>query len=230
MSDDDDFLPAPTHRHCAKCNRVLPTDAFKRFMTPAEMRYRGYSGNRKVLIETKHCKDCRPRRRVSPESFKTHELKQKAARGEISPVIANAIEKVRTEKARARMRSAATARWDKVKLAAYDALLDGLREEILAVTQQRKHARHRPGAGTTPANTTQAILTYCDTYLTVLRRLRADLTLAARRLDFKVEHENWQGYLTHEERQTVAQAWAGIEPNKAASMRAPAALAVDRFS
>lgn len=222
----EETFPPPSHQHCAKCNRVLEASAFRRYLTPAEAKARGYTGNRKVLIETAHCKDCRPRRRTKPESFTTAELKKKLKRGEIQAPLVAAIEKTRTAKAHARMKAAVVARWDKTKMSKYQALLAALREEIHAVTQQRKHARGRAAS----APMAQSVEVYADTYLGILRRLRADLTIAGRRLDFKVEHERWQEYLTHQEKHTIAAAWGRINPNKSASMRPPGAFATDRLT
>jgi hypothetical protein len=222
----EETFPPPTHQHCAKCNRVLEASAFRRYLTPAEAKARGYTGNRRVLIETAHCKDCRPRRRTKPEAFTTAELKKKLKRGEIAAPIVKALEKTRTATARARMRSAVVARWDKAKLSQYQALMKEIKAEIIAVTQQRKHARGRAAS----APMAQSVEVYADTYLAILRRLRADLTLAGRRLAFKVEHERWQEYLTHQEKDAIAAAWGRINPNKSASMRPPGAFATDRLT
>lgn len=222
--EDDEPTPPPTHKHCSKCNTVQEMAAFRRYLTTAEAKAHGYSGERRVQIETKHCKDCRPRRRRNPETFTTAELKDKLKRGEIQAPLVQALEKIRTARARTRMRAAVVARWDKVKMAQYQELLAQLRDEILTVTQQRKHARNRMK----DASAALALGAYCDTYLDILRRLRADLTIAGRRVAFKVEHEMWQGYLTHEEKTAIAQAWGQIEPNKAATLRPPGAFQRER--
>jgi len=231
MENDDDFAislakTGPDGKvltqlyMCSKCNRALPPAKFKRALTVAEAKSKGYSGNRQVIIETQHCADCRPRRRRKPESFTTAELKAKAARGEISEVVATAIAKTRTEKALREQRAAGHKRWEGLVMNAWKGIIAELQLEIRSVTQQRKYAR----ANASAANM-GPVLTYTDSYLAMLRQLRADLTLTMRSAKLKAEHDRWQDFLRPEEKERIAAWWTAIEPNLAARMRRPGAFA-----
>ncbi len=228
--DDDFYVTQATHGpdgqpltqvfHCAKCNRCLPPDKFKRAMTPAEAKYRGYSGARKVFIETQHCADCRPRRRRLPESFTTPELKRKAERGEISPIVAKGIADKRQRRALAEQKAAANKRWDIATAKTWEPLIDALRAEVHAVTQQRKYARTK-AKGTSATAQAAHIEAFAETYLDLLRRIRAEFTLAMRSAKLKAE-KSWQEYVTPEERTHLAALWSVIEPNVASRLRVPA--------
>jgi hypothetical protein len=225
----NDELP-PTLR-CPKCRQDKPRSAFKRYLTPAEAKYRGYSGERRVQIETRNCDECRPRRRKNIESFTTAELKKKAKRGEISPVLAALVEKNRTAQALAAQTAAANKRWEQVRLGQWKAYIEEVTKEIRGVMQQRKHARRTCEGNPDPAVLKKAapIIAYCDGYLDILQRLKADLFLTMRRGNLKAPTTAWTDAVTAAEKTQVAALWSAIEPNKAAQMKKPAIYASYRF-
>lgn len=207
---------APVY-HCAKCNRCLPPSMFKRYFTPAEAKYRGYSGERRVQIETENCSDCRLRRRTHPNAFTSSELRRKAARGEINEGLVKSITTRRDLDARRTMAAAATKRWDLEVQRPWREMLDEIRHEVRVVTHQRKHAATRGKEGQR-----SVVLAYTHAYLDLLRRLRADLTLTMRRTKIKAGDTRWQDHATHQEKEGIARLWGAIEPNHAAKMRPPA--------
>lgn len=206
---------------CGKCHRIQPLSCFQRFMTTAEAKYRGYSGERKILIETAHCKDCRPRIRRNIEAFATFELKRKARKGEVSQLMVDMVEKERKREALAKQRHSQTARWGKVWAAAWAPIMDALKKELHDARMQRRYARSKGGRPLVQA--------FVDGYCAVLVKLRADLTLAQRRRLAAPEHERWQDYLSAAEKDAIAALWNGVEYEyREAGMRRPHAFA-NRF-
>jgi hypothetical protein len=214
----DDSPLLPTHALCPKCQQTKPIDQFKRYLTPAEAKYRGYSGERRVQIETRNCADCRPRRRTKPESFTTAELKKKAKRGEISPVLVQLMEKTRTRKALTAQTAAANKRWDAVRIRQWTVLVEAVNAELIDLRQQRAYAKRR---GDRPE-----VLAYVEGYAEVLMRLRADLKIALRRGNDSPQHKRWQDYLNPAERQTISDFWHAVPfAMRQAGMRPPQAFA-----
>lgn len=234
MHDDDDWYEAVVTEYegrplqkmalCPTCSLVKPIKAFQRAMTPAEAKYRGYSGERQVLIETEKCSACRLPRRRKPESFTNAELQRKARAGEIPQLLADTIAKQRAVEAVEAQRAAVRRRWDKAAAAQWQALVDDINEELHAVRQQQRYAR-------TKAKTHGRVLAYTKGYCELLTKLRADLKIALRKGTKKPEHERWQDYFTAYERNIVAALWGDIEFKlRDAGLRPPHMFAMDRVS
>lgn len=232
MTPDDDYEDfvenAVTHHEgqplfaaamCTACRKIKPIKEFRRYLTPAEARYRGYSGNRRIEIESEKCGECRLPRRSKPEEFTTPELMDKAAKGYISPVTANAIAADRQRRATSAMRTGANNRWSAVRIKQWDALIEAIDEELHAVRQQAKYAR---------AKRRPEVITFASDYAQILVRVRADFKLARRRTSRSPEHDRWQSYVTPRERNIISALWNDIPFKlREAGMRAPMAFAVD---
>jgi hypothetical protein len=237
MFDTPETDPQPDAQHCAKCQRVLPLSAFKRYMTRAEAISKGYSGNRLVQIETKHCKDCRPPRRRNIDAFTTAELRRKAEKGLIPEALFKATKAARKEKALAAQTAGPTRRWENARMEGWKAYIAHVQAEALIVSQQKKYARKKEGVSSEMGKVLSLsemgkVLIFCDTYLPILRRLKADLTLTARTTDLKapdVVLNPWHTHLTKDEKDAVARAWTAINPNTTNRMRPPAAFSASRF-
>jgi hypothetical protein len=205
---------------CTACRKIKPLKEFRRYLTPAEARYRGYSGNRRIEIESEKCGACRLPRRSKPEEFTTPELMDKAAKGYISPVTANAIAADRQRRATSAMRTGANNRWSAVRIKQWDALIDAINAELHDVRQQAKYAREK---GDRPK-----VVTFASDYAKILVRVRADFKLERRRTSRSPEHDRWQSYVTPRERNIIAALWNDIPFKlREAGMRAPMAFSVD---
>lgn len=209
---------------CPACGSVKPLKDFQRAMTPAEAKYRGYSGQRQVIIETEKCGACRLPRRRKPESFTTAELQRKARAGEIPQLLADNIAQQRTIEARENQRAAVKRRWDKAVVAQWQVLVDDINAELHDVRQQQRYARTKPKTHT-------KVLAYAKGYCDLLTKLRAELKIALRKGTKKPEHERWQDYLTTYERNIVSALWHDIEFKlRDSGLRPPHAFAMDRTS
>lgn len=214
-----------TNEPCPKCNEIKPSSQFKRWLTKAEAKARGYSGERRVLVDTMHCKDCRPRIRVRPEAFTNPELREKVRKGEVNEFLANSIIQQRQARALAEQTAAARKRWEGRIVDEWGAMLKGIKDEIFCLTQQRRRARAvlRP----TKPDLYEVVERYTTGTIVLLRRLRADLIMERRAARERPDKPRWQDYATKAERDQVALLWGRIPPNNAAKMRPPGLFAKD---
>ena len=75
----------PHTRTCTKCNLTFPTTHFRYLGTRAQAISRGLSGNRLPWIESKICRDCRPKRRSISE-LSRKELANRVASGDLKQI------------------------------------------------------------------------------------------------------------------------------------------------
>lgn len=175
---------SPRHRECARCLSVLPLGRFKRSLSRAASAGFGYSGERRVHIESSVCADCwrlqakeRHARDRRPRALRmTHQQIDRAAQyGDIHPLIAkdlHAERAARVNGARARAQhNRWTSEWQAPFLAAQKAII----VELRAARNQVSYAQKLPGATTVynPPTGANLLLAYAQTYVILLRQLHA---------------------------------------------------------
>lgn len=203
---------------CPACRQVRPLKFFQRYLTPGEAAYRGYDPLAKVLIETEKCQDCRQPKRTKPDEFSPAELRRKAELGHIPAPLADGVAEGKLRRARNAQRGGAQNRWDVVRAAKWDGLLDELSREISAVMQQCSYAKTKRTHG--------SVVAYASVYLKILRTLRSSMNIERRSAKRAAEHDRWQEYLTPYERNQIAGVWNGIDfALRQQGMRAPQAFA-----
>jgi len=222
--------PLKAAKLCPKCAQIKFMRHFRRYLTPAEARSHGYSGEARVEIETASCSVCTPKRTKPLSQLTNAEIRRKLAKGDVREFLGTSVLKQR-EQAAAEVLEASGKRSGEIKRAnKWQTLLDAIRLEMEAVWQQQKYARTCLAAkGTNKERLenwrhhgrTQA---YCDAYLEVLKKLRGDFTLSKRKADYAPEHERWQEYLTHYEKNAIRGVWEDIPTYARAMMRAPKAF------
>jgi hypothetical protein len=240
MENLDDFYERAAYWHngrplkaakfCAKCGQVKFLAKFKRYLTPAEARSHGYSGEARVEVETASCNVCTPKRTKPLSQLTNAEIKRKLAKGDVREFLGTSVLKQR-ERAAAEALTASGKHSGEIKrVNKWQTLLDAIRLEMEAVWQQQKYARTCLAAkGTNKERLenwrhhgrTQA---YCDAYLEILKKLRGDFTLSKRKANYAPEHERWQDYLTHYEKNVIRGVWEDIPNYARAMMRTPKAF------
>ncbi len=228
---DDDYVENPAKHYdgvplvaaalCPGCKSIRPMKMFQRYMTPGEAKYRGYDPMAKVLIETEKCSDCRPAKRTDPEDFTPAELRRKAELGHLPATLAEGVAQEKLRRARTAARGAVENRWNEVRMAKWDALIDAVNAELDAVMKQDSYAKRRGGK--------EKVSTYANTYKGILRTIRAAMKVARRRKKVQPEHDRWQDYLTDYERNQIAAVWNDIDfVFRQQGMRPPGAFAPER--
>jgi len=204
---------------CPACRQVRPTHLFRRYLTPSEARAHGYSGHRRVEVETAKCKDCNFKRGKPLDRLTNVELRKQAQLGDINVFVAETLIKRREQAARREMAAGARKAHEGRIMRLWEALLSQLDAEVQGVYQQQKYARRSKRAPEVNA----AVIDFCTTYLAVLRKLRSAFYVTKRRAQQKPEHaaSDWHAYITPDERTVAMDAWHAIPYAVREQMRPP---------
>lgn len=222
--------PLKAAKFCAKCAQVKLMAKFKRYLTPAEARSHGYSGEARVEVETASCNVCTPKRTKPLSQLTNAQIKRKLAKGDVREFLGISVLKQREQAATNQLAAGGKMSGEVKRIKKWETLLDGIRSEMEAVWQQQKYARTCLAAKGTHAERlenwrhhgrTQA---YCDAYLEILKKMRGDFTLSKRKARYAPEHERWQEYLTHYEKNIIRGVWEDIPAHARAMMRTPKAF------
>lgn len=141
--DDDFYLIEPTKdelrqyrmRVCTQCHRMLHPKQFRRPLTWAQARARGYKGERVMYIESTLCRACSPTT-FRPTKMTKGEIERAAFNGRVSYARA----KIELEKKQARAAEHAhtlvSNRWERTRREPWQRLLDMLRTEARHVRRE----------------------------------------------------------------------------------------------
>lgn len=174
-------LEGESGTYCPTCCRILPDAHFKRLLTPAQARARGFTREGERVYERwRECKACSPPpRRKTAKTMTSHQIMREVAKGNLRAAQANyAVELARKRENEAR-RQGVLRRWDAWWAARWDYARDRLRRELETTTQRIFYARDNPPLDD-PAceveaflreyrQTVRALISWC----TDMRRLRA---------------------------------------------------------
>jgi hypothetical protein len=194
--------PAPgTHAAmCATCKSIKPLAEFKRHLSRAQARARGYAGNVPVEIESSMCKDCQPRTRGLRE-LTAKEIHNRVNSGDLYARIANAELEKRKIKATINRQMATSAAWRTAKTAPWTGIMAALRTELSAIQQQEKHVKNAwPDLD----------LTFFLEYKLVLSQLRERMKFMWQGKGLPPEHMQWEDYIGWEERLRIKQLWEDL--------------------
>jgi hypothetical protein len=199
---------------CAQCQRIKPHAQFKRLLTRAQTKARGYVGNHRVEIDSKMCKDCQPKAKPI-ERLTKKELRNRVAAGDLHQMLADGVIKERNETVNQRRAAKMSSRWAERQGEAWRTLVRNIGVEITVVRQQLKYAQNikdkvRQG--------------YANTYLGMLNRLRARLRIAALKPQGAPESVYWVDHLHQEERNAVQDAWEQLPAETRARMKVPLSI------
>lgn len=190
---DDDFVlsagPGYSAAMCAKCGEIKPSAEFKRKLTKAQSRARGYAGNVALEIESSMCKSCQPRLK-DVQHLNARELHNRVSVGDLSPVIAKALKDKRDKEARAAMRAAAKRAWDNVRTQPWATPIGNAQTELTRLRQQEKYVK------TTLNSTTIEIdLTFFVEYKLLLTATVARMKFEKMRTCKEPPFLDWQGFV-----------------------------------
>lgn len=218
LSQSLDGKPLKPAAFCPACLRILPVRKLQRYLSGGEALNLGYSAGARVLVDTLHCVDCRPKR--TPETkLSNTQVRSRMATGEMHELKGALILKDRALKAADAMRRGqATARHNARKRS-WDAHIDAIMEEITPVRHQLKYAKAKP-----PKDQQPGVIAFLDAYLVVLRAVEAQLRLSRRSALNYAEFPSWQHRVTEYQRNIVRACWNDIPAQARAKMRHPEVL------
>ena len=220
--------PLKAAKLCPKCAQVKLMPHFRRYLTPAEARSHGYSGEARVEVETASCKVCTPPRTKPLHRMTDAEIRRKVESGDLR--IPARVLKEREDDAIKQMNAGTKMSHESRRSRKWEPFIDALRAEVDAVMQQQKYARTRLAIKGTSremkANWHEhnPVLAFCDAYIGILRNLRSSFVISKRKAQQVPEHDRWQDYLTKYERNVLIATWEDIQPMARSMMRKPKAF------
>ena len=203
-----------THKFCAKCGAHKPLAEFKRLLTRAQMKARGYLGHVRMEIESKLCKACQPKPKTI-EQLTIKQIRTRVSTGDINEMLAESIIKERLATVNQRRSAKTSARWAQIHHKAWQDLVYSISEEVTIVRQQLKYA-----------NTLKDPLRYryANTYLGLLNTLRARLRFAALKPQGAPESTYWAEHFDPEDKTLVREVWEAIPLATRTRMKIPLLL------
>lgn len=200
---------------CPRCHVVKTPDKFKRKLTRAQSRARGYAGHVLLTVDSKWCVPCQPKPKT-PQQMRKKELLNKVASGDINRLTAELELARRHREARLVQRRAANALWVKKRAAPWRFMIGKVGKEIEAVRYQQAYYKKRG---------TPEIMAFLSTYRTALDKLRAYLRAQAIKSSLKhstpPETNWWPAMLDKDEREAVNVTWQRIPTSTRILMRQP---------
>lgn len=204
-----------THKFCSQCGGYKPRVEFKRLLTRAQTKARGYVGHHRVEIDSKLCKSCQPRAKPV-ERLTKKEILNRVAAGDMHPMIAEGIIRERDETVNQRRAAKTASRWAALQHKEWQKLVYAVSDEVTIVRQQLKYAQ------TIKDVTRQE---YAKTYLEILNTLRAKLRFAALKPQGAPESVYWMEHLHPDEINKVRDVWEKLPIETRARMKLPLAVA-----
>lgn len=134
--DDDFFIIEPSKdelrqyraRVCTKCHRMLHPRQFRRPLTWAQARARGYKGDRVMYVESTLCRACSPAT-FRPTQMTKHEIEQAAANGRVSYARARIEIEKKQQRAAEHAHTLVSYRWEKALRSRWEALIFTLKQD-----------------------------------------------------------------------------------------------------
>jgi hypothetical protein len=202
---------------CTKCKKPKPSTEFRRLLSRAQAKAKGYVANHRVEVETTRCKACQPK----PTPFKRMSKKaltNAVAAGDLSQLMMNLILQEREENNKVEASRKTKERWHEAYSNAWRDVVSMLSKEVYHIRDQEKHAKITGHISR---------LHYAQAYLDVLNKLRARLRIKAAKPEAAPHSVYWQDHTTPEEVDKVQTAWTAIPfelRTKGRGMRQPLIL------
>lgn len=199
---------------CAQCGMLKPHAHFKRLLTRAQTKARGYVGHHRVEIDSKLCKDCQPKAKPV-ERLTKKEIRNRVAAGDMHPMIAEGIIRERDETVNQRRAAKTASRWADLQSAEWRKLIKAIGAEITTTRQQLKYAENIKD---------KVREQFALVYLVMMNKLRARMRVAALKPQGAPESVYWVDHLHQEERTAVRDAWEELPLTTRSRMKMPLAL------
>lgn len=203
-----------TDKLCAQCGMLKPHAQFKRLLTRAQTKARGYVGHHRVEIDSKLCKDCQPKAKPV-ERLTKKEIHNRMVAGDMHPMIAEGIIRERDATVNQRRAAKTASRWAELQSKEWRKLIKSIGAEITTARQQLKYSENIKDAVREQ---------FALVYLVTMNKLRAKMRVAALKPQGAPESIYWVDHLHQEEIQTVRDAWEQIPMLTRSRMKMPLAL------
>lgn len=204
---------------CSTCNTIKPIAEFMRPLTPLQAKARGYSGMRRIEVESSMCKDCQPKPRPVSK-LRAGEIRQRVSQGSLDPITA----KLEMNKRNARARLSRKLHRAKQAQQTWSKQL----KEILApmsahITSVDNWLRYQAKKGV-PSDAPSVV--FMAEYLAELRQRREKIKYDQLMHPGPPQHQTWQQFTPHENRLEIWKKWDALPPDeRQRTLRTPPLLA-----
>jgi len=127
---------------CAKCGESHPLKHFTYLATYSQSKSWGRAGNVRMEIESKHCANCRPKRKP-PTKLNAKEIHNKVQTGDMSEYMAKVLRAKQKRDERNKQAIASRKRWLKVWQAELRVVLTPITREIISARNIWHYARDK---------------------------------------------------------------------------------------
>lgn len=127
---------------CAKCGESHPLKHFTYLATFAQSKAWGRAGNVRMEIESKHCANCRPKRKP-PAKLSAKEIHNKVQTGDMNALVAKHLREKQAQDERNKQAMASRKRWLKVWKAELAEALKPITREIISARNAWLYARDK---------------------------------------------------------------------------------------
>ena len=205
--------------YCSRCNTIKPIAEFMRPLTPLQARARGYSGLRRIEVESSMCKDCQPKPR-SVSKLRAVEIRQRVSQGSLDPITANLELSKRNARARLSRKHHRAKQAQQEWAAQLKTILKPMSAHITSVDNWIRYQEKKGVAPDAPS------VVFMVEYLAQLRRERERIKFDHLTQPGPPQHTAWQQFTPLPERLELWKKWDALTPEDRQTMvRTPPLLA-----
>lgn len=187
---------------CAKCGESHPLSKFKYRSTLAQSKAWGRSGNVRMLIESKHCKDCRPKRKP-PRKLTKKDIHNRVQTGDMNSFIADKLREKKLQDAHNKQAIASRKRWLKAWKAELKEAIKPITREIVSAKKVWEYARDKGYVDKA---------TFYHEYMGLLMHEKTHAEMSHMLKPSRPPSSRWADYISPEVFTRVREMWAGLPP------------------
>ena len=193
--------------YCSRCNTIKPIAEFMRPLSTLQAKARGYSGMRRIEVESSMCKDCQPKPRPVSK-LRAAEIQQRVSQGSLDPITAKLEMTKRHARAKMSRKLHRAKQAQQTWAAQFKDVIKPMSAHIIGVDNW---LRYQARKGTPPEAPS---MVFMAEYLAQLRRERDRIKTDPLMNPGPPEHKAWQQYTPHETRLELWKKWDALPPEE----------------
>ena len=187
---------------CAKCGESRPLKHFTYLATYAQSKAWGRAGNVRMTLESKNCKDCRPKRKPKTK-LSTKEIHNRVQSGDMNSYVAQQLHIKQQRTAHNRQGMAARNRWLKEWKAELKQALAPITREIVSARNAHLYAKDKGYVDKAE---------FYFRYHAILKHEKAHIELSHATNPRRPQSARWADYLHPNVFTIVREMWAALPP------------------
>ena len=187
---------------CAKCGESRPLKEFTYLATYAQSKAWGRAGNVRMTLESKNCKDCRPKRKP-PAKLSAKEIHNRVQSGDMNNFVADKLREKRQRDAHNKQGMASRNRW-------YSEWKAELKDALMPITREIVSARSAWTYAKEKGYVDKAEFYF--RYHAILKHEKAHIELSHATNPRRPQSARWADYLGDNVFTIVREMWAALPP------------------